>query len=169
LSDQWCEKDMIVLLVWDKFWGIHKHTCNLKTNIHIYVCIIDQVQGQDGWILAEFSLYVFMDRDKVKVHKNTKRKRGQYPAILTTLVWSIKDLLYGTKSTEKNDLCTCLFSSSEKETIWMLKWWRVPLYPDWINAENTIIWLVTFQIQISKLSNSKQTFVFAGFCCKTYF
>ena len=31
----------------------------------------------------------------------------------------------------------------------MLKWWRVPLYPDWINAENTIIWLVTFQIQIS--------------------
>ena len=31
----------------------------------------------------------------------------------------------------------------------MLKWWRVPLYPDWINSENTIIWLVTFQIQIS--------------------
>ena len=30
----------------------------------------------------------------------------------------------------------------------MLKWWRLPLYPDWINAENTIIWLVTFQIQI---------------------
>ena len=25
----------------------------------------------------------------------------------------------------------------------------MPLYPDWINAENTIIWLVTFQIQIS--------------------
>ena len=31
----------------------------------------------------------------------------------------------------------------------MLKWWRVPLYPDWINAENTIISLVAFQIQIS--------------------
>ena len=29
-----------------------------------------------------------------------------------------------------------------------------PLYPDWINAENTIIWLVTFQIQISN-SNFK--------------
>ena len=28
----------------------------------------------------------------------------------------------------------------------MLKWWRVPLYSDWINA---IIWLVTYQIQIS--------------------
>ena len=31
----------------------------------------------------------------------------------------------------------------------MLKWWRVPPYPDWINEENTIIWLVTLQIQIS--------------------
>ena len=36
----------------------------------------------------------------------------------------------------------------------MLKWWRVPLYPDWINVENTIIWLVTFQTQISN-SNSQ--------------
>ena len=36
----------------------------------------------------------------------------------------------------------------------MLKSWRVPLCPDWINAENTIIWLVTFQIQISN-SNFK--------------
>ena len=48
----------------------------------------------------------------------------------------------------------------------MLKWWRLPLYPDWINAENTIVWLVTFQIQIFKFSNSKQTFVFAGFVAK---
>ena len=36
----------------------------------------------------------------------------------------------------------------------MLKSWRVPLCPDWINAENTIISLVTFQIQISN-SNFK--------------
>ena len=42
----------------------------------------------------------------------------------------------------------------------LLKWWCLPLYPDWMNAENTIIWLVTFQIQ-NKL--------FASFCCKTYF
>ena len=53
----------------------------------------------------------------VSVHKNAKRERGQYPAILTELAWSIKDLLYGIKSTEKNDLRTCLFSSTEKETI----------------------------------------------------
>ena len=35
---------------------------------------IDQVQGQDGWILAKFSSCVFMDlnyvKDKVEVHKN---------------------------------------------------------------------------------------------------
>ena len=39
---------------------------------------------------------------------------------------------------------TCLFSSTEKKTSYMLKWWRKPLYPDWINVENTIIWLVIF-------------------------
>ena len=46
--------------------------------------------------------------------KNVKRERGQYSAILTEPAWSIKDLLYGKKSTEKNDLRT-LFSSTEKE------------------------------------------------------
>ena len=80
------------------------------------VYIIDQARGQDGWILAEFSFCVFIDRDEVKVHKNAKRERSQYPAILTELAWSIKDLLYGIKSSEKNDLCTCLFLSTEKET-----------------------------------------------------
>ena len=30
-----------------------------------YVCIIDQARGQDGWILAEFSFSVLMDRDEV--------------------------------------------------------------------------------------------------------
>ena len=56
-----------------------------------------------------------MDQDEVEVHKNAKRERGQYPAILTKLAWLIKDLLYGIKTTEKNDLRTCLFSSTEKE------------------------------------------------------
>ena len=48
---------------------------------------------QDGRILAEFSFCDFMDRDEVEVHKNAKRGRGQHPAILTELAWSIKDLL----------------------------------------------------------------------------
>ena len=70
------------------------------TNFDVqFVYIIDQARGQDGWILAEFSFCVFMDRDEGEVHKNVKRKR--YPAILTELAWSIKDLLYGIKSTEK--------------------------------------------------------------------
>ena len=58
-----------------------------------------------------------MDRDEVEVHKNAKRERGQHPAILTELASSIKDLLYGIKSTENNDLRTCLFSSTDKEAI----------------------------------------------------
>ena len=54
---------------------------------------IDQAGGQDSWILAEFSFCVFMDRNEVEVYKDAKRERGQYPAILTELAWSIKDLL----------------------------------------------------------------------------
>ena len=37
---------------------------------------------------------MFMDRDKVEVHKHAKKERGQYPSILTEQPWSIKDLLY---------------------------------------------------------------------------
>ena len=55
-----------------------------------YVYIIDQARGQDGSILAQFSFCVFMDREE-----------GQYPAILTELAWSIKDLLYGIKALKK--------------------------------------------------------------------
>ena len=72
------------------------HLCIMQ-----YVYIIDQARGQDGWILAKFSCCIFMDRDEVAVHKNVKRERGQYAAILTELAWSINDLLYGIKSTEK--------------------------------------------------------------------
>ena len=61
----------------------------------LYVWVIDQVRGQDGWILAKFFFCVFMDRDEVEVHKLAKNERGQYTAILTKQTWSIKDLLYG--------------------------------------------------------------------------
>ena len=47
------------------------------------------------------TLLYIMDQDEVEVHKNAKRERGQYPAILTDLAWSIKQLLYGIKSSEK--------------------------------------------------------------------
>jgi len=33
-----------------------------------------------------------MDQDVVKDHKHAKKERGQYPAILSEQVWSIKDL-----------------------------------------------------------------------------
>ena len=43
-----------------------------------------------------------MDLDFVSVHKNAKKERGQYPAILTEQAWSVKDLLHGQKITPKN-------------------------------------------------------------------
>ena len=51
--------------------------------------------GQDAWILAKFFFCMFMERDKVEVHKLAQKEQGQYPAILIEQTWSIRDLLYG--------------------------------------------------------------------------
>ena len=59
------------------------------------IWVIDQVWGQDGWILAKFFFCMFMNWYEVEVHKLTKKEWGQYPAILTEQTWSIKDLLFG--------------------------------------------------------------------------
>ena len=48
-----------------------------------------------GYWPSSFFACLFMDRDEVEVHKLAKKKRGQYPAILTEQTSSIKDLLYG--------------------------------------------------------------------------
>ena len=61
-----------------------------------YICVIDQacsVKMAGYWPSSFFC--ALMDRDEVEVHKNAKKERGQYPAILTEQAWSIKDLLYG--------------------------------------------------------------------------
>ena len=64
------------------------------------ICIYYWQSARSRWL----DIGVFMDQDEVEVHKNAKRERHQYPAILTELAWSIKDLLYGITSSEKNDL-----------------------------------------------------------------
>ena len=86
--------------------------------IFIYIYIIDQLRGQDGWILAEFSFCVFMDQDEVEVHKDAKRERGQYPAILTELAWSRKDLLSGIKSTEKMIFVLVYFQALKRSQLY---------------------------------------------------
>ena len=58
-----------------------------------------------------------MDRDEVDVHKNAKRERGQYPPILTELAWSIKDLLYGIKSTEKMIFVPVYFRALKRKPV----------------------------------------------------
>ena len=55
------------------------------------IWVINQVWGQDGWILAKAFFCVFMDWDEVEVHKLAQKERRQYPAILTKQTWSIKD------------------------------------------------------------------------------
>ena len=67
--------------------------------------------------MAEFSFCVFTDRDEVEVHKNAKRARGQYPTILTELAWSIKDLLYGIKSTEKMIFVLVYFRALKRKPV----------------------------------------------------
>ena len=58
-----------------------------------------------------------MDRDEVEVHKKAKRKRGQYPTIVTELAWSIKDLLYGIKSTEKMIFVVVYFQAFKRKPV----------------------------------------------------
>ena len=43
------------------------------------MCVIDQAQGQDGWILDKFFFCIFMDGDEVKVDKNAKKKKRMWP------------------------------------------------------------------------------------------
>ena len=89
----------------------------LHVYVHVYIYLIDQVRSQDGWILAEFSFCVFMDQEEVDVHKNAKRERGQHPATLTELAWSIKDLLYGKKSTEKMIFVLVYFRALKRKPV----------------------------------------------------
>ena len=54
---------------------------------------------------------------KNSVHKDAKRELGQYPAILTELAWSIKDLLYGIKSTEKMIFILLYFQALKRKPV----------------------------------------------------
>ena len=58
-----------------------------------------------------------MDLNFVSVHKDAKRERGQYPAILTELAWSIKDLLHGIKSTEKMIFILIYFQAMKRKPV----------------------------------------------------
>ena len=57
----------------------------------VYIWVIDQVWGQDGWMLAKFACLW----TETEVHKLAKKEWGQYPAMLSKQTLAIKDLLYG--------------------------------------------------------------------------
>ena len=58
-----------------------------------------EVKMAGYWPSSLFAL--LWTETKSRSIKTQKEERGQYPAILTERAWSIKDLLYGIKSTEK--------------------------------------------------------------------
>ena len=43
-----------------------------KCKLHSYIWVIDQVWGQDGWILAKFFFHVFTNRDGKTRNKRTR-------------------------------------------------------------------------------------------------
>ena len=83
-----------------------KCTCKAcKTTVfHCQICkFVTFLLPSSSWLL--------------KFPKNAKRERGQYPAILTELVWSIKDLLYGIKSTEKMIFVLVYFRALKRKPV----------------------------------------------------
>ena len=66
----------------------------LSDSLLLDVRVIDQVWGQDGWILAKLFFCVFMDRDEIEVNKLAKKERGQYPAICLTMANLFFSFLY---------------------------------------------------------------------------
>ena len=71
--------------------------------MNMYIWVVDQTGGQDGWMLTDFFSCMFID--VVEVHNHAKNERGHYPAILSEQAWSLKDLLYyyGIKNTRKGN------------------------------------------------------------------
>ena len=55
--------------------------------------------------------------DEVKVHEDAKRERGQYPAMLIEVAWSIKNLLCGIKSTEKMIFALVYFRAPKRKPV----------------------------------------------------
>ena len=79
-----------------------------------YVYIIDQASSVKMAGYWPHSLFVFL---WTSTHKNAKRERGQYPAILTELAWSIKGLLYGINSTEKMIFVLVCFRALKRKPV----------------------------------------------------
>ena len=99
-----------------------------KAENHCSLFFVQASQGVTKCHLFFLRNIYYWPSDFVSVHKIAKRELGQYPAIFTELAWSIKDLLYGTKKRWKNYLRTCLFSSTEKESSYLQKCWRVSIF-----------------------------------------
>ena len=97
-----------------------------------------------------------MDRDEVEVHKNAKRERGQYPAILTELAWSIKDKEHWKKWSSY----LFIFEHRKGTQLNAKVIARAPIsWLDKCRKYNHLIGYISNSNFKFKFSNSKQTFV----------
>ena len=136
-----------------------------------YVYIIDQARGLAGYWPS--SLFAFLwTETKSRSIKTVKRMRPIPSHLDRTSLVNKRFIIWHKELWKKWSLYLFIFEHWKGNQLKiMLKLWCVPLYPECRKYNHLIgyIWLVTFQIKIFKCSNSKQTFVFACFCCKTYF
>ena len=85
----------------------------LRTSIPVYVYIILTKLVRSRWLDIGQVLFLRFN----SVHENAKREQDQYPAILTELTWSIKDLLYGIKNTEKMIFVVVYFRAPKRKLV----------------------------------------------------
>lgn len=98
------------------------------------ICMRYWPRARSRWL--DIDQVLFLRFHEVKVHKNSKREQGQYPAILTKITWSIKDLFYGIKNTEKTIFVLVYF--------WALK--RKPVI---LSKSDVLISLFLFSLKLS--------------------
>ena len=80
---------------------------------NIFICIIDQAWGQDGWIVAEFFFFFFSKKRFISSHLD---RISLVKRVYILLAWSIKDFIWQKDFAVigiKNDL---FISRAEKES-----------------------------------------------------
>ena len=85
------QRSLVVMHIYSSMWFWFDFTVMNDHNYNKYGLLTKCEVNMAGYWPSSF-FCVFMDRDGVEVHELAK-KRGQYPAILTELTWSIKGFI----------------------------------------------------------------------------
>ena len=136
------------------------------------ICIYYWPSARSRWLDIGRVLFLrFMDRDEVEVHKNAKRERGQYPATLDrTRLVNKRFILWRKEHWKKWSSYLFIFELWKGNQLHAKVMARAPIsWLDKCRKYNRFIGCISNSNFKFKFSSSKQTFVFASLCCKTYF